>query len=295
MIVCYTCTINNEEAAEGNVDETEENDNTEQDEQFVDTVECKKRLKEAYETILMYEVPLDDLDRKLHRRIRMRLAGFCAELNKSKEGDTVPTIFKKTEARPKVDLRIMSILNSKEGDYSLGEFSKIAESTKLYEDKLKLALMAKFHLNSLIKNNTDCIYPFIMIMGFEFVFLTMEFIEGVGYIINQIDQCCFPITKKAINCGGTQALINCINTVKNFVSSMKDRKEDGKREKTVNKIKQLVGEKKEEKTKQNTTAVFWPKTKDGLFLVEAAAKSEDDVGECVSGGETEDEEDDEDE
>ncbi|EIE86481.1 hypothetical protein RO3G_11192 [Rhizopus delemar RA 99-880] len=62
MIVCYTCTINNEEAAEGNVDETEENDNTEQDEQFVDTVECKKRLKEAYETILMYEVPLDDLD-----------------------------------------------------------------------------------------------------------------------------------------------------------------------------------------------------------------------------------------
>ncbi|KAG1564545.1 hypothetical protein G6F50_010920 [Rhizopus delemar] len=85
MIVCYTCTINNEEAAEGNVDETEENDNTEQDEQFVDTVECKKRLKEAYETILMYEVPLDDLDRKLHRRIRMRLAGFCAELNKSKK------------------------------------------------------------------------------------------------------------------------------------------------------------------------------------------------------------------
>ncbi|KAG1592599.1 hypothetical protein G6F47_009380 [Rhizopus delemar] len=86
MIVCYTTsTTNNEEAAEGNVDETEENDNTEQDEQFVDTVECKKRLKEAYETILMYEVPLDDLDRKLHRRIRMRLAGFCAELNKSKE------------------------------------------------------------------------------------------------------------------------------------------------------------------------------------------------------------------
>ncbi|EIE81119.1 hypothetical protein RO3G_05824 [Rhizopus delemar RA 99-880] len=89
MIVCYTCTINNEEAAEGNVDETEENDNTEQDEQFVDTVECKKRLKEAYETILMYEVPLDDLDRKLHRRIRMRLAGFCAELNKSKDGKKI--------------------------------------------------------------------------------------------------------------------------------------------------------------------------------------------------------------
>ncbi|EIE87812.1 hypothetical protein RO3G_12523 [Rhizopus delemar RA 99-880] len=31
----------------GNVDETEENDNTEQDEQRVDIIECKKRLREA--------------------------------------------------------------------------------------------------------------------------------------------------------------------------------------------------------------------------------------------------------
>ncbi|KAG1043144.1 hypothetical protein G6F43_011729 [Rhizopus delemar] len=86
LIVCYTTsTTNNEEMAEGNIDETAENDNTEQDEQRVDIVECKKRLREAYETILMYEVPLDDLDRKLHRRIRMRLADSCAELNKSKE------------------------------------------------------------------------------------------------------------------------------------------------------------------------------------------------------------------
>ncbi|KAG1498599.1 hypothetical protein G6F54_004968 [Rhizopus delemar] len=86
MIVCYTANItNNEETAEDNIDETEENDNPEQDEQRVDIVECKKRLREAYETILMYEVPLDDLDRKLHRRIRMRLADSCAELNKSKE------------------------------------------------------------------------------------------------------------------------------------------------------------------------------------------------------------------
>ncbi|EIE87221.1 hypothetical protein RO3G_11932 [Rhizopus delemar RA 99-880] len=82
MIVCYTTsTTNNEETAEGNIDETEENDSTKQDEQCVDIVECKNRLREAYETIIMYEVPLDDLDRKLHCRIRMRLA----ELNNSKE------------------------------------------------------------------------------------------------------------------------------------------------------------------------------------------------------------------
>ncbi|EIE83342.1 hypothetical protein RO3G_08047 [Rhizopus delemar RA 99-880] len=66
----------------GNIDETEKNDNTEQVEQRVDIVECKKRLREAYETILMYKVPLDDLGRKLHRRIRIRMTDSCAELKR---------------------------------------------------------------------------------------------------------------------------------------------------------------------------------------------------------------------
>ncbi|KAG1033701.1 hypothetical protein G6F43_013530 [Rhizopus delemar] len=71
MIVCYTTsTTNNDETAEDNIDETEENDNTEQDEQRVDIVECKKRLREAYESILMYKVLLDDLD--LYSQLR-----FC--------------------------------------------------------------------------------------------------------------------------------------------------------------------------------------------------------------------------
>ncbi|KAG1548404.1 hypothetical protein G6F46_008771 [Rhizopus delemar] len=86
-IVLYVCistmhglnTTNNEEMAEGNIDETEENDNTEQDEQRVDIV----------------EFPLDDLDRKLHRRIRMRLADSCAELNKSKEQTNLRSYFTK--------------------------------------------------------------------------------------------------------------------------------------------------------------------------------------------------------
>lgn len=98
MIVCYTIsTTNNEETAEGNIDETEENDNTEQDEQRVDIVECKKRLREAYETILMYKFPLDDLDCKLHRRIRMRLADSCAELNIVKRANRSSILFYKVK------------------------------------------------------------------------------------------------------------------------------------------------------------------------------------------------------
>ncbi|KAG1546251.1 hypothetical protein G6F49_010554 [Rhizopus delemar] len=97
MIVCYTTsTTNNEKTAEGNIDETEENDNTKQDEQRVDVVECRKRLREAYETILIYEVPLDDLDRKLHCRIRMRLADSCAELN-AKRANRSSILFYKSD------------------------------------------------------------------------------------------------------------------------------------------------------------------------------------------------------
>ncbi|KAG1039509.1 hypothetical protein G6F43_012486 [Rhizopus delemar] len=91
MIVCYT---------------TKENDNTEQDEQRVDIVECKKRLRKAYETILMYEIPLDDLDRKLHRRIRMRLADTCAELNKTKEENRCSILFYKNVVK-----RVVIFLN----------------------------------------------------------------------------------------------------------------------------------------------------------------------------------------
>ncbi|KAG1056033.1 hypothetical protein G6F43_002033 [Rhizopus delemar] len=80
MIVCYTTsTTNNEETAEGNIDETEENDNTEQDEQRVDIV----------------EFPLDDLDRKLHCRIRMRLADSCAELNVKRANRSSILFYKK--------------------------------------------------------------------------------------------------------------------------------------------------------------------------------------------------------
>ncbi|KAI9012039.1 hypothetical protein CLU79DRAFT_709524 [Phycomyces nitens] len=129
-------------------------------------------------------------------------------------GDTVPKAFKNVAASPKVDIRIVSALNSNDNDCSLGEFSKIAVSTTLYEDKIKLALMAKKHFNSLLKAGVVCQYPFIMVMGFDFMFLTMEYAEGIGYVIHEVDQCQFPIIKSSINEGGIQALINCINSVK---------------------------------------------------------------------------------
>lgn len=77
-----------------------------------------------------------------------------------------------------------------------------------------LALMAKQHLNSLLKDGVICQYPFKMVMGFDFMFLTMEYVEDVGFVIQEVCKCQFPITKSSIDEGGIQALINCINSVK---------------------------------------------------------------------------------
>ncbi|KAG1052045.1 hypothetical protein G6F43_005795 [Rhizopus delemar] len=109
MIVCYTTSItNNEETAEDNIDEAEENDNTEQDEQRVDIV----------------EFPSNDLERKLHRRIRMRLTDSRALLNNSKE-QTDQSYFTST------------INNITESSQAEGSRSSIAEDENAREKEIE--------------------------------------------------------------------------------------------------------------------------------------------------------------
>lgn len=75
-------------------------------------------------------------------------------------------------------------MSCKEGDHSMCEFSKVAETTKFYQDKLRLTLMAKHHVNSFIDNdNVHSHYPLTMIMGFDFVFMSLEFDENIGYVM----------------------------------------------------------------------------------------------------------------
>ncbi|KAG2193058.1 hypothetical protein INT47_012132 [Mucor saturninus] len=60
---------------------------------YVDINDCKKRLKEAYETILALDVPLDDLDNQYHRCVRMRLAESRAEVENLKEQADIRRFF----------------------------------------------------------------------------------------------------------------------------------------------------------------------------------------------------------
>ncbi|GAA5804365.1 hypothetical protein HPULCUR_009853 [Helicostylum pulchrum] len=138
----------------------------------------------------------------------------------SRWGDTVPDVFKDSNISPKVDLRIFTTITADNKDDSLAEFAKIADSTKMYNDKLKLALTSKFHLNHLLKSNIRLAFLFIMIMGFGFFFYCLDFENGM-YVIKEIDKCCFPISKNYISQKGILDLFDCINNVKT-IETMND-------------------------------------------------------------------------
>ncbi|KAG1466648.1 hypothetical protein G6F55_000342 [Rhizopus delemar] len=175
MIVCYTTsTTNNEGTAEGNVDETEENDNTEQDEQRVDIVECKKWLREAYETILMHEVPLDDLDRKLHRRIQMRLADSCAELSESKEQTDLRSYFTKA-ATPYLPEK-----------FDQSHVDHIADKIKCYEMKDDTLSMYESILDLMESENLPIELALLQIDTFKAKFLKTEGRTTEGYTMLKV-------------------------------------------------------------------------------------------------------------
>ncbi|CEG77257.1 hypothetical protein RMATCC62417_12043 [Rhizopus microsporus] len=117
--------------------------------------------------------------------------------------------------KPKVDLRILLSVSSKQPDYSVGEFAKVASSTKFYEDKLKAALITKKHLYNLLADSSNkVVLPFFLAMGFELCLLTLELIMPKLHIIKEVATCQFPITKNVINDGGIQGLVKCLGKMK---------------------------------------------------------------------------------
>lgn len=54
----------------------------------------------------------------------------------------------------------------------------------------------------------------MIIMGFDFMFMSIKLVEDVGYILKGINWWCFPITKASIKEKGIENLIICINAVK---------------------------------------------------------------------------------
>jgi hypothetical protein len=62
----------------------------------------------------------------------------------------MPTQAKKQNINMKIDFRILYCSNAKRRDINVGEFAKKTIRSKLYIDKLELAVISKYHLNTLL-------------------------------------------------------------------------------------------------------------------------------------------------
>lgn len=115
-----------------------------------------------------------------------------------------------------MDLRVSA--SSAPLDYSLTEFAKECTSQKYYLDKLKLVLVSKLHLNSLLKNlkstQTDLYVPFMQIMGFDCHLLHLVLVKPKHYMLVNVVTFSYPVTRTQINEGGIEQLINVLSYIK---------------------------------------------------------------------------------
>ena len=65
----------------------------EEEEKTVDVEENRRRLKEALETVLAFDFPLDELDQKVHRRLGQKLQAIRAEELKSMNQSDLRSFF----------------------------------------------------------------------------------------------------------------------------------------------------------------------------------------------------------
>lgn len=103
-------------------------------------------------------------------------------------------------------------------DYSTTEFAKECTPRKYYIDKLKLVLVAKFYLNSLLKNlkvePTSLYVPFMQIMGFDCHLLHLVLVKPKHYMLVNIINVSYPVTKSMVNDGGIEKLVDVLFYVK---------------------------------------------------------------------------------
>lgn len=115
-----------------------------------------------------------------------------------------------------MDLRATS--SSAPIDYSITEFAKECTSRKYYQDKLKLVLVSKFHLNSLVKNlkvePTELYDPFMQIMGFDCHLLHLVLVKPKQYMLVNVSTFSYPVTKATVREGGIEQLINTLFYIK---------------------------------------------------------------------------------
>lgn len=113
-------------------------------------------------------------------------------------GDTIPGSLLSLGVKMKMDLRLITINNSKLQDHGYGEIAKECSTPKYFKDKRKTVVASKALLNSVINKNAidqekDCVYiPYLIAMGFE-MHLCIVFLKSNNlYITKKVKTINFP-------------------------------------------------------------------------------------------------------
>ncbi|KAI9347542.1 hypothetical protein BD770DRAFT_169334 [Pilaira anomala] len=123
----------------------------------------------------------------------------------------------------KNDLRVLYCSNTKRSDISVGKFSKKAIRSKLYTDKIKQAVISKYHLDILLLSGPPLValVPMVQITGFDCHLYVLRQIEDI-YILKAVDTIAFPTTHTSIKSNSIEKLIICLEKakVKHLVSRL---------------------------------------------------------------------------
>lgn len=169
-------------------------------------------------------------------------------------GDTVAENIKATGRNIKMDLRILSSLNSEKTvpNLATGEIAKDIWKSKLYKDKLKTVLSSKMDLNQFVesfpnsyKRSLPVYIPFIIMASLEATVYVLHLGSNGLYIINEVTNISLPRTLFEVKDGGISKVVSSLNIVKKLVIDVKQMNQD---------IIELRGIKKRKTMKQLTTS-----------------------------------------
>lgn len=169
-------------------------------------------------------------------------------------GDTVAENIKATGRNIKMDLRILSSLNSEKTvpNLATGEIAKDIWKAKLYKDKLKTVLSSKMDLNQFVESfphsynrSLPVHIPFIIMAALEATVYVLYLGANGLYIINEVTNISLPRTLFEVKDGGISKVVSSLNIVKKLVIDVKQMNQD---------IIELRGIKKRKTMKQLTTS-----------------------------------------
>ncbi|KAI8058782.1 hypothetical protein BDF21DRAFT_429993 [Thamnidium elegans] len=147
-------------------------------------------------------------------------------------GDTIAADCKNSSLSFKLDLRIIVNIEKTDHDIIAAELAPPTTTinSKLYNDKLKLALVSKCHLNSLLmampfipKTKIKLIrLPLIQIMGLSCHIYALSLIDKGVYLLQRICSVTYPFTHIHLQTGGLQKIVQAFSVVEDMISDISD-------------------------------------------------------------------------